>query len=296
LIPNVVVLLGIILVMIPVGFLAALVGIGGGVVVVPLLTVLFGVPIKEAVAVGIVTVVATGITSASRYLEQGLTNIRLGLFLNVTTTLGAIVGALTAVSFPSSALYLALSAVLFYVGCDQILTSKAEAERIKSEGFKSVREDSLASTLGLSNAYYDLAVNKEVVYKVTKSHLGLMASFMAGFFSGMLGIGGGVLKVPIMNQIMNVPLKAAVATSKFMIGITASTAALVYLRMGKVNTVLATATVLGISSGAFMGTKVMNRVGTEKLKAIFGSVLLVFGYLMLAKGVYQVMGVKLPGV
>lgn len=283
------------LTLLPVGFLAALVGIGGGTIVVPLLTLVFHVDIKEAIATSSVTVVATGVTSASRYLKQGLTNVRLGIFLNASTVLGAIMGALFTLRAPPSVLYFAISILLLYVGFNQITTSRREVEKIESGGFARVSLDRLALLLGLSGSYYDKASRREVEYAVAKTSVGLLASIVAGFMSGMLGIGGGVLKVPIMNLIMNVPMKVAVATSKFMIGMTAATAACIYMEAGRVNPVLAAPIVLGITTGALLGTKVMNRVRADRLKVIFGAVLMYFGYLMLARALYTTLGVRLPG-
>ncbi len=283
------------IVMIPVGFLAALVGIGGGTIIVPLLTLFFGLPIKEAVAISIVTVVAAGITGASRYLKQKITNIRLGLFLEMSTTLGAMLGAILALSLPSFVLFLLLATVLIYVGLNQIYRGKKEREMIKHRAYEKIHEDTIAKTLNLSGKYWDAAENAEIKYKVTNTLQGLFASITAGLASGMLGIGGGVLKVPIMNEVMKIPVKVAVATSKFMMCLTASAAALVYINEGRVNLHLASATVLGIMIGELIGTRVMNRVHADKIKMLLGLVLAYFGYLMLAKGVYQFSGVKLPG-
>ncbi len=288
-------LIGVMLALIPVGFLAALVGIGGGVVVVPLLTLVFGYDVKQAAAIGVVTVVASGITSASRYLKQGLTNLRLAFFLSLSSSTGAIIGAFASLWAPPVALYIALSCVLAYVGVDQVLTRRVEAKRIASGSFAHAPRDALASALSLSGSYFDEATGKLVEYKVSRSLQGLSASVMAGIVSGLLGIGGGVLNVPIMNNIMNVPMKVAVATSKLKVMITACTAALVYILTGRVDPILVAPTVLGVSLGAFMGTKVMNKVRTESLKALFGVLLIVFSYLLLARGL-AIVGITLPGV
>lgn len=283
------------IVMVPVGFLAALVGIGGGTIIVPLLTLFLGLPIKEAVAVSIVTVVAAGITGASRYLKQRITNIRLGLFLEMSTALGAMAGAILALSLPSFVLFLLLAAVLIYVGLNQICRGKKEREMIEHKAYEEIREDAIARVLNLSGKYWDAAEKAEIKYKVTNTLQGLLASITAGLASGMLGIGGGVLNVPIMNEVMKIPIKVAVATTKFMMSLTASVAALIYINEGRVNPHLASATILGIMLGELVGTRVMNRVHADKIKMLLGIVLTYFGYLMLARGVYQVSGVKLPG-
>lgn len=288
-------LITITLTLLPAGFLAALVGIGGGTIVVPLLTLVFHVGIKEAIAASSVTVVATGVTSASRYLKQGLTNVRLGVFLNMSTVVGAMIGALFTLAAPPTALYFAMSVLLLYVGVNQITTGKSEVAKIESGSFAKVKGDGLADLLMLSSSYYDRASEREVVYNVTRTPIGLLASVFAGLLSGMLGIGGGVLKVPIMNLVMNVPMKVAVATSKFMIGMTAATAACIYIEAGRVNPFIVASTVLGISTGAFLGTRVMNRIRADRLKVIFGAVMMYVGYLMLARALYIATGIVLPG-
>ncbi len=285
----------IMLTLLPIGFLAALVGIGGGTIVVPLLTLVFHIGIKESIAAGSVTVVATGIASASRYLKQGLTNLRLGIFLNMSTVIGAMAGALFTLTAPPTVLYFTMSALLLYVGINQITTSKAEIARIESGSFAKIRGDKLAGLFKLSSSYYDKASKRKIAYNVTRTPVGLLASAFAGFLSGMLGIGGGVLKVPIMNLIMNVPMKVAVATSKFMIGMTAATAACIYMEAGRVNPFIVAPTVLGISTGALIGTRVMNRIRADRLKVIFGAVMIYVGYLMLARALYATTGIELPG-
>ena len=289
-------LLGVLLAIVPAGFIAALLGIGGGVVIIPVLVAFFKVGIKEAIAASIVAVIATSIAGASRYLKQGITNVRLGIFLEMSTALGAIIGALMTVLAPPSLLYFVLSALLFYLSFSQIATSREEAEKLERGGFARVEEDRVARLLRLSSSYYDVAEGEEVEYKIARSCYGLLASLAAGICSGMLGIGGGVLKVPVMNQVMNVPMKVAVATSKFMVGITASTGAIIYLLSGHVNFELVAPTALGVMIGALLGTAVMNRIRADKLKILFGLLLVYFGYLMFARGLYAASGIRLPGV
>ncbi len=158
------------------------------------------------------------------------------------------------------------------------------------------KEDFISKKLSLAGGYYDEAEKKTVKYGVNRSFLGFSASYFAGVVSALLGIGGGVLKVPFMNQIMNVPIKVAVATSKFMIGVTASTAALLYFFSGLVDLVTVTPVVLGITLGAITGTLAMNKIRVRKLKLAFGLLLLYFSYLMIAKGVYAALGLRLVGV
>lgn len=277
------------------GFLGALFGIGGGAIIVPVLTAFFKMPIKEAIAASVVAVVATSLAGASRYVKQELTNVRLGIFLEVATTAGAFTGALATVAAPKTLLYLALSAVLALLAVLQVMRGGAEALKIVRGDFASAEEDRISAALKLSSSYFDASANAEVSYRVRGSLKGSLASYFAGLASGSLGIGGGVLKVPVMNELMNVPIKAAAATSIFMVGVTASTAAMLYYASGLVNPSIAAPLVIGVVTGSAMGTFVMNRIKPGKLKTLFGLILLSFAYLMLAKGIRLAMGIALPG-
>ena len=266
------------------GFFGALLGIGGGVIIIPCLTMFFNFGIKEAIAVSIVSVVATSIAGASRYVEQRITNVRLGMFLETATTAGAVSGAFLAVKAPSSLLYILMGILLIYLSVSQLLTRKKEEEKLRNDLFIT-KEDEISRKLGLSNKYPDIAEGKEVNYTVIRTKSGLIASYLAGLISAMLGIGGGIIKVPVMNQLMNVPMKAAVATSKFMIGVTASTGALLYLAYGLVNTEAVAPVAMGVMIGATAGTSVMNKMKAGFIKLIFGLILLYFAYNMIIKGV-----------
>jgi Predicted permeases len=174
--------------------------------------------------------------------------------------------------------------LLIYLSVSQLLTRKKEEEKLRNDLFIT-KEDEISRKLGLSNKYPDIAEGKEVNYTVIRTKSGLIASYLAGLISAMLGIGGGIIKVPVMNQLMNVPMKAAVATSKFMIGVTASTGALLYLAYGLVNTEAVAPVAMGVMIGATAGTSVMNKMKAGFIKLIFGLILLYFAYNMIIKGV-----------
>ncbi len=266
------------------GFLGALLGIGGGVIIIPCLVMFFGFSIKEAIAVSIVSVIATSIAGASRYVDQRMTNVRLGMFLETATTAGAVSGALLTIKVSSSLLYLMMGLLLIYLSISQILTRRREEEKLREDLF--IREeDEIARKMGLSNSYPDIAEGKEVKYTVIRTKSGLIASYLAGLISAMLGVGGGIIKVPIMNQLMNVPIKAAVATSKFMIGVTASTGALLYLAYGLVNEEAVAPVAIGVMIGATAGTYVLNKMKTSSIKLAFGLLLLYFAYNMILRGI-----------
>jgi len=278
------------------GVIGAIMGVGGGIVVVPALSTFFGVDVKEAIATSAVCVIATSVAGASRYVKQGLANIRLGLFLNVTSVAGSVVGALVTSYAPKAFLYLAMGVVLTYLSISQMLTSGREQRRISEDSFARAGEDRVAARLGLSSEYYDEASRVRVRYRVVNMIPGLLVSFLAGVASGLLGIGGGVLTTPLMNQLMNVPIKASVATSKFMIGTTAVGGAMIYYIKGAANVVLAVPVAIGLIIGANIGAWTMNKIKVYMLKMLFGALVMYLAYSMFARFLFLATGMQLPGV
>ena len=206
------------------GLLGSLVGVGGGIIVVPALTLLMGVSIEKAIAASIVSVIATSCGAAASYVSERISNMRLGMVLEMSTVLGALTGALLAESVSAKALYLIFALVLSYTAWSMIRPKGRPVEPAP---------DALADRLRLHGSYFDRSVGKEVSYRVSRTKLGLAVSYVAGVSSGLLGIGGGVLKVPVMNLAMGIPIKACTATSNFMIGVTAATSAAVYFSREK---------------------------------------------------------------
>jgi len=276
------------------GFIGALMGIGGGIIIVPALTIIFGVPIKEAIAISIVTVIATSISGGSSYVEQRITNIRLAIFLESSTTIGAFIGALLLLIVSGNYLYVIFALLAFYLAASQILSVKREVKRTESNDFMNITQDRVSRSLNLRGDYFDAAINHKVEYLVKNSLLGWMISFFAGLGSALLGIGGGVFKVSIMNIFMNVPLKAAVATSKFMIGVTAATSAILYFVAGLLNLEYIAPAALGTMLGATAGTLLMNRIKVKWLKVFFFLLMCYIGYNMLGKGLLLLSGLRLP--
>ncbi|MEM0385229.1 MAG: sulfite exporter TauE/SafE family protein [Nitrososphaeria archaeon] len=276
------------------GFLGALMGIGGGIIVVPALTILFGIPIKEAIAISIVTVVATSISGGSSYVEQRITNIRLAVFLETSTTLGAFIGALLVLFVAGEHLYILFSIFAFYLAFSQMFSVKKEIKKMENNDFMTVSQDRISKFFNLMGDYFDESVNRRINYLVKNSMIGWMISFFAGLGSGLLGIGGGVFKVSAMNTFMNVPLKAAVATSKFMIGVTAATSAILYYVSGLLNLELVAPAALGTMLGATIGTAIMNKLKVKWLKILFFALMCYIGYNMLGKGLILTFGLHLP--
>jgi len=249
-----------------VGTFGAMLGIGGGVLLIPLMTLLAGVPIKTAIGASIISVIATSSAAGSVYVGRGLTHSRLAMALEVATTAGALAGGITAVLISPHLLEASFGCVLLYVAvCMRKLP----------------QEDQTAGTTGLlDTSYVDPLSGDSVCYGVRKFGLGLGASFLAGNVSGLLGIGGGIIKVPIMTLVMGVPLRAAIATSNFMIGITAATSAIIYYRHGYINPQIAIPASLGVLVGAQMGTRLGGRLRSQRLKQFFTLVLIGFSLQM----------------
>jgi uncharacterized membrane protein YfcA len=247
------------------GLLGSVLGLGGGVLIIPMLTLVFGVPMREAIGVSLVCVIATSSGAASLYVKRHLCNIRLGMTLELATTLGAIVGGVVAGIMKPQILFILFSALLAYTAW--IMFKK------KSDGSM---EDEMGNAGDLNY--------KGNSYKVTHLPLGMGASFFAGNVSGLLGVGGGIVKVPVMYLLMGVPLKTAVATSNFMIGVTATAGAFVYFSRGEVHPLVAGSTMLGVFVGATLGSHLFPKIKAEYLKKIFVFILLYLSVEMLFKG------------
>jgi uncharacterized membrane protein YfcA len=261
------------------GFLGALLGLGGGVIMVPLLVFGLDIPIQIASGASIVAVVATSSISASVYVQDKITNMRLGMFLEMATTLGAVTGASLMTGIGENILEIILGASLLYaafVMWHQM--KKSNLSWIPKEN------DWIANKLKLGTNYYDPALNRTITYGVNRSIPTLILSYIAGIVSGLLGIGGGGMKVPAMNVISSVPMKAAVATSNFMIGVTAAASAIVYIRNGFCDGFVTAPVVLGTLVGSYIGATVALQVKGVMLKKIFIIILLILGFRMMISG------------
>jgi len=261
------------------GFLGALLGLGGGVIMVPLLVLILDVPIQIAAGASIVAVVATSSVSASVYVRDEITNMRLGMFLEMATTIGAVTGASIMVGVSASVLQIVFGLSLLYAAVVMwFQMSRTGHDWTHSEN------DWLANKLRLNASYFDQAKKETVSYGVNRTVPTLMISYIAGVISGLLGIGGGGIKVPAMNVVSNIPMKAAVATSNFMIGVTAAASALVYIRNGFCDGFVTAPVVLGTLAGSFIGALVAVRVKGVVLKKIFIVILLILGARMILSG------------
>lgn len=256
------------------GLVGALMGIGGGLIIIPLLTLGFGIPMQEAIGASLIGVIATSTGAATRYVKQGLTNVRMALFLEMSTTIGSMVGALIAVYTDQMVLFLLFSMLLVY----SAVTMVRHRESIISP------EDATCNrTLDLSCSYVDPKEGCKVSYGVKGLRKGLAYSGVAGLLSGLLGVGGGLVKVPVMNVCMKVPLKAATATSNFMIGVTALTGAVIFYGHGLLEAYICAAVALGTFTGAYIGTRASARYSTEQLRKWFAVLLFIVAFTMVLK-------------
>ena len=252
-----------------VGGLGSMLGIGGGVLLIPLLTGLVGLPIKTAIGASIISVIATSSAAGAVYVGQGMSHTRLAMVMEIATTLGAVAGGITAVLLSPNVLSGVFGAVLLYVAY--------------SMSRNTAGEDNYRLTGRLDTSYIDPKTGQEVRYGVQRLPYGLAASFLAGNISGLLGIGGGVIKVPVMNLVMHMPMRASIATSNFMIGITAATSAVIYYQRGFVDPRVTVPTALGVLVGAQIGSRVGGRLHSSLLRNIFRWVLVLFSLQMFYK-------------
>ena len=256
------------------GFLGALTGLGGGVVITPLLTLGFGVDIRYAIGASLISVIATSSGAAAAYVKEGYSNIRIGMFLEVSTTVGALVGAFLAGIASTAAIAVVFGLVLLY--------SAYLAERPRPETTAAEPPDRLASFLRLHGSYP--TPDGPRAYHVRHVPAGFALMFVAGVLSGLLGIGSGAVKVLAMDQIMRIPFKVSTTTSNFMIGVTAAAGAGVYLRRGYIDPGLAMPIVLGVLPGAMAGSRVLVGAKIRRLRLVFSIVVAVLGLEMLYKG------------
>jgi len=255
------------------GLLGALTGLGGGIVVVPMLTLLFGVNLRYAIGASLVSVIATSSGAAAAYVREGYTNVRVGIFLEVATTTGALIGAALAGLIPTSALAVLFGLVLLYTAWRSF---QPKEEHITQHSHP------LATKLRLDGSYP--VGGRMQRYCVQKVPLGFAVMGLAGVLSALLGIGSGVVKVLAMDRAMQLPFKVSTTTSNFMIGVTAAASAGVYLHRGYIEPTLAFPVMLGVLAGALLGARILTKANTLWLRRLFTAVVVVLAVEMLYKG------------
>jgi uncharacterized membrane protein YfcA len=257
------------------GLLGALTGLGGGVVLIPLLTLVFHVDMRYAIGASLISVIATSSGAAAAYVREGYSNVRIGMFLEVATTFGAVFGAFLATWVPTRALAIIFGVVLIY---------SAWLSRSQAHDEAPAAENPWSDKLGMSGAYPDGPHGGRLMYKVDRIRAGFATMFGAGTLSGLLGIGSGAVKVLAMDKIMRIPFKVSTATSNFMIGVTAAASAGIYLSRGYINPGLAFPVMLGVLAGSLLGAKVLVHSKVSLLRTIFAFVIVALGIEMIVNG------------
>jgi uncharacterized protein len=256
------------------GFLGALTGLGGGVVLVPLLALVFGVDIRYAMGASLVSVIATSSGAAAAYVREGYSNIRIGMFLEIATTIGAIVGAVIAGHVSTRTIAIVFGLVLLY---SAYLSSNKKADHPYTGP-----PDRLARLLRLNGDYPTPQGHQS--YSVARVPAGFTLMFGAGTLSGLLGIGSGAVKVLAMDQAMRIPFKVSTTTSNFMIGVTAAASAGVYLARGYIDPAIAMPVMLGVLAGSWTGARVLMKTQTRALRYVFAAVIVFLGAQMIYNG------------
>jgi uncharacterized protein len=257
------------------GLLGALTGLGGGVVIVPLLTLLFGVDIRYAIGASLVSVIATSSGAAAAYLKEGYSNIRVGMFLEVATTVGALCGAYLATRIPTAAIAIVFGLVLLYSAWTSIQPD-LDVPIHETQG-------RFAAMLKLDGTYPTPEGPR--AYHVHRTPLGFALMYVAGAISGLLGIGSGAVKVLAMDRAMSIPFKVSTTTSNFMIGVTAAASAGIYLHRGYIDPGLAMPVMLGVLVGALVGARILPEAKVRTLRIVFGVAIAAVAVEMIAKGV-----------
>lgn len=260
------------------GFLGSLLGLGGGVIVIPALTLLLHVDIRLAIGAAIVSVIATSSGAAAAYLRDRVANLRVAMFLEVGATIGAITGAYLAGVVHPRFLFIMLGLVLAYSAV--VMVRQRQDSEAGEAGWTARR-------LKLESSYFDEALGEEIVYQPVRARLGLALMYVAGTVSGLLGIGSGSLKVPAMDLVMGLPIKVSTATSNIMVGVTAAASAGFYFSRGQIDPFIAAPVSIGVLAGAFAGTQMLGRIHSRWIRMTFVIVLAIIAMQMLWKGISQ---------
>ena len=260
-----------------IGIMASVLGIGGGAFMVPFLVLFFEIPIHNAIAVSLVAIVAVSSTVASINVEKGFANMRLGIILEMFMAVGAITGALILFELDEKFVRSVFGIFLFPISILMLLKIR-KSSRKKDEEIDCSLEKFKGS---LSCMFYDPSISKDIKYSVKNILPASLVSFFGGSLSGLLGIGGGIVQVPLMNLVCGLPIKAAAATSNFMIGVSACAGVLIFFRRGLIINEIAGALVIGIVFGSLTGVRVLHKTKSNKIQAVFALLLFMTGIKML---------------
>jgi uncharacterized membrane protein YfcA len=263
------------------GLIGSLTGLGGGVVMIPLLVVLFAASVPVAIGTGFVTILATSSATGAAYVRDRLSDIRIGMFLEIATVPGALIGATATVFITHANLS---SALLIVLGIVLLATIPVGLSRWNVEVPAERPQGPWARRMGLTGEYHDRFLDRDVPYRAARARPALAVMFSAGVVSGLLGIGAGVLKVLALERAMNLPMKVATATSNFMIGVTAAAGAGVMLAAGYVNPVIAAPAAIGTAAGAYLGSRILPGLPNRTVRIIFLPVILVLAVEVILRG------------
>lgn len=257
------------------GFLGSLTGLGGGVILTPVLTLFLGIDIRFAIGASLISVIATSSGSAAAYVRDGFSNIRIGMFLEIATTFGALLGAFLGGILPTAAISIIFGVVLIH--------SAWQASRTRKEDEVALTPDPLGEHLKLEGSYQTPEGPKD--YRVYRVREGFALMFGAGTISGLLGIGSGSLKVIAMDHFMRLPFKVSTATSNFMIGVTAAASAGIYWSRGYIDPVLAMPVLLGVLAGSMTGARLLRYMPVKTLRIVFAVIVAMVAIQMIVKGI-----------
>lgn len=257
------------------GLVGSLTGLGGGVIIIPLLTLGLGVDLHYAIGASIISVIATSSGSAAAYVKEGITNVRIGMFLEIATTVSAVVGVVIATYLKATYIMVIFGLILLFSAYSML---KQKIDHSNNE-----KTSILANYFKLNGSYPTPEGMRH--YAVHRVMGGFAMMFVAGALSGLLGIGSGALKVIGMDNIMRIPFKVSTTTSNFMMGVTAAASALVYLHKGQIDPAIAMPVTIGVISGATLGAKILINTQTGKLKIIFAVVVIFLALQMIYKGI-----------
>ncbi|ADQ45331.1 protein of unknown function DUF81 [Caldicellulosiruptor kronotskyensis 2002] len=264
------------------GFVGSLLGIGGGLIVIPFLSIVFKFNMHQAAAAGLVSVIATSSGAASAYVKDKLTHLRIGMFLQLATVIGGVLGAILSGILPAKVLSLIFGVLLLYNSFLMIKNRKSD-EKPQSSSFQISK---WAKKLKLYGSYFDKIQNREIEYSAQNIAGGFLMMIFAGILSGLLGIGSGIFKVLALDTIMKLPFKVSTATSNFMMGVTALASISIYLARGDIVYDACGAVAVGVLFGSLLGAKVMPYIKSKYLRVAFALVLIYTSIEMIKKGLF----------
>ena len=262
------------------GLIGSMLGLGGGILVVPILVLVMKVPMHNAVATSLLCVIATSSAAASRNLVSGVANFRLGMLLEIFTVVGALLGGLLAGFLPETVLITIFGTLMLIMAFSMF---RSGSSGIRADAPDLAQESANSFSKGLQSSFFDVAEQRQIHYRVKRLPVAMGVSSAAGVISGLLGVGGGIIKVPVLNIFCGVPMKAAAATSNFMIGVTAVASAWLYYGRGEILPLISAASVIGVFAGSRSGSHLAGIVHARSLRRIFAVVMIIVAAQMFAR-------------